>query len=74
METQTIINVAIAVAGFFGGWVLNRLTQAIDRLDNDVRKLPIEYVSKDDYHRDIGEIKGMFKAIFEKLDSKADKS
>jgi len=32
-----------------------------------------EHVSKDDYRRDIDEIKAMCKQIFDKLDAKADK-
>jgi hypothetical protein len=31
------------------------------------------YVQKDDYRRDIDEVKGMLKQIFDKLDNKADK-
>ena len=33
----------------------------------------VSYVSKSDYRQDIGEMKDMLKAIFEKLDKKADK-
>jgi len=73
METQVIFNLIVGVAAFFGGWVLNNITKAIERLDADVRALPINYVSKDDYHRDIDEIKDICKQIFAKLDNKADK-
>ena len=73
MDTQTLINMVIGAAGFLGGWVLNRLAMAIDRLDSDLRKVQIEYVTKDDYFRDVREIKDMLKLIFDKLDSKADK-
>jgi hypothetical protein len=38
-----------------------------------VREMPRDYVSKEDYHRDIDEIKDICKQIFNKLDSKADK-
>jgi len=31
------------------------------------------YVTKEDYHRDIDEIKNICKQIFDKLDNKADK-
>lgn len=74
METQQIFNAVVGVAAFLGGWVLNNITKAIERLDNDVRELPKTYVTKDDFHRDIGEIKDICKQIFNKLDSKADKS
>lgn len=74
MDTQQIFNIIVGLAAFFGGWVLNNITKAIERLDNDVRDLPHDYVSKDDYRRDIDEIKDICKQIFAKLDNKADKS
>jgi hypothetical protein len=61
------------LSAFFGGWVLNNITKAIERLDTDVRAMPMTYVSKDDYHRDISEIKEMLGKIFDKLDTKQDK-
>ena len=73
METQQLFNIALGLAAFFGGWVLNNITKAIERLDNDVRQLPTSYVSKDDYRRDIDEIKEMLGKIFDKLDTKLDK-
>ena len=73
METQQIFNVILGLVAFFGGWVLNNITKAIERLDSDVREMPRDYVSKEDYHRDIDEIKDICKQIFNKLDSKADK-
>ena len=63
----------VGLAAFFGGWVLNSITKAINRLDADVRNMPLMYVTKDDYHRDIDEIKDICKQIFDKLDNKADK-
>jgi len=73
MDTQMLFNIAIGLASFFGGWVLNNITKAIDRLDNDVRKMPMIYISKDEYHRDIDDIKIMLGKIFDKLDNKMDK-
>ena len=73
MESQFIFNVIVGIAAFFGGWMLNSITKAIERLDTDVRSLPHTYVSKEDYHRDIDEIKDICKQIFAKLDAKADK-
>jgi hypothetical protein len=73
MEPQVIFNAVIGIAAFFGGWTLNSITKAIERLDIDVRSMPHTYVTKDDYHRDIDEIKDICKQIFAKLDSKADK-
>jgi hypothetical protein len=73
METQVFFNIALGLSAFFGGWVLNNITKAIERLDTDVRAMPINYVSKDDYRRDIDDIKEMLGKIFDKLDTKQDK-
>jgi len=73
MDYQVLFNIAIGVAGIFGGYTLNSIFHAIERLDDDVRNMPHNYVSKDDYKADVAEIKGMLARIFDKLDSKADK-
>lgn len=73
MDSQMLFNIAIGLASFFGGWVLNNITKAVDRLDADVRNMPHQYLSKDEYHRDMVEIKTMLGKIFDKLDSKVDK-
>ena len=73
MDSQMLFNIAVGLASFFGGWVLNNITKAVDRLDADVRNMPMTYVSKDEYYRDIAEIKTMLGKIFDKLDNKMDK-
>jgi hypothetical protein len=73
MDTQSIINSTLGLIAFLGGWVVNSVTRSIDRLDADVRLMQKEHVTKDDYRRDIDEIKAMCKQIFDKLDAKADK-
>ena len=73
MDYQTLFNIAVAVAGFFGGWTLNRIYQAIDRLDHDVRNMPTHYVARDDYRNDIKDIRDILGKIFDKLDGKADR-
>ena len=70
---QNIFNIIVGVAAFFGGWVLNSITKTIEKLDRDVRSMPMTYVTKDDYHRDIDDIKEMLDKIFNKLDRKVDK-
>jgi hypothetical protein len=70
---QNIFNIVVGVAAFFGGWVLNNITKSIERLDRDVRDMPKTYVTKDDYHRDIDDVKDMLDKIFNKLDNKVDK-
>lgn len=74
MELQQLFDIAVTIAGFLAGWVLNNITKAIERLDSDIRDMPKDYVTKEDYHRDIDEIKDICKQIFNKLDNKADKS
>lgn len=73
MDYQVLFNIAVAIAGFFGGWTLNRIYQAIDRLDQDVRHMPSNYVGRDDYRADMADIKAMLGRIFDRLDGKADK-
>lgn len=73
MDYQILFNIAVAIAGFFGGWTLNRIYQAIDRLDADVRQMPTQYVARDDYRADMADIKLMLGRIFDKLDGKVDK-
>lgn len=73
MENQQVFNIIIGLAAFFGGWVLNSITKSIERLDADVRDMPKTYITKEDYHRDIDEIKDICKQIFDKLDNKVDK-
>ena len=73
MDTQYLFNVAVSIAGFLGGWVLNNIYQTIRVLDKDGRQMPLHYVAKDDYRRDIDEVKEICRQIFAKLDNKADK-
>ena len=73
MELQQLFDIVVTISGFLAGWVLNNITKAIERLDTDVRSMPRDYVTKEDYHRDIDEIKDICKQIFNKLDNKADK-
>jgi len=73
MDTQLLFNIAVGLIAFFGGWVINSITRSLERLDTDVRDMQREYVTKNDYHRDIDEIKAICKQIFDKLDAKADK-
>lgn len=73
MDYQVLFNLAVAASAFFGGWTLNNITKTLERLDADVRDFHREFVAKEDYHRDIDELKDICKQIFQKLDNKADK-
>jgi hypothetical protein len=72
-EGQVLFNIIIGVAGVFGGWILNNISRSIERLDKDVRSMPLTYVTRADFHKDINEIKAMLMRINDKLDDKADK-
>jgi len=73
MDLQVLFNIAVGMAGFFGGWTLNNISRTIEKLDKDVRSMPLTYVTQNHYQRDIDEIKGMLRLIFDRLDDKADK-
>jgi hypothetical protein len=73
MDTQILFNIAVSLAGFLGGWVLNNIYRSLERLDSDVRAMPFNYVSRDDYRADMREVKDMLAKIFDKLDNKVDK-
>ena len=72
-EGQVLFNIIVGVAGLFGGWILNNISQSIRVLDKDVRNMPLTYVTQTSYQRDIDEIKGMLRLIFDRLDDKEDK-
>ena len=73
MDSQVLFNIAVAIAGFFGGWVLNNIHRSLDRLDTDVRAMPHTYVTREHYKEDLREIRDMLAKIFDKLDHKQDK-
>jgi hypothetical protein len=73
MEYQIIFNVGIALVGFIGGWMVNRVFVLLDRIDADMKAIPMQYVAKEDYREDIREVKEMLGAIFKRLENKADK-
>ncbi len=72
-DGQVFFNIAVGIAGMFGGWILNNISRSIERLDKDVRSMPLTYVTRADYRVDIDEIKAMLMRINDKLDDKADK-
>jgi len=72
-DGQVLFNIIIGIAGVFGGWILNNISRSIERLDKDVRQMPLTYVTRADYRADIEEIKMMLNRINDKLDGKVDK-
>ena len=73
MDYQVLFNITVGLSGALGGWMLSNITRSINILDRDVRDMPKIYITKEDYHRDIDEIKDICKQIFARLDNKADK-
>ena len=69
MDYQVLFNIAFGIAGFFGGWVLNNLSKAIEKLDTDVRAMPHTYVSKDDWREAMKEMKAEMRSGFDKIDA-----
>ena len=73
MDNQVVFNFVVSIAGFLAVFVFNSVTRKMQRMEDEINKLPKEYVQKDDYRYDITEIKQILKQIFDKLDAKADK-
>jgi hypothetical protein len=73
MDSQVLFNIAVSLAGGLGGWILNNIYRSIERLDTDVRALPLNHVTRDDYRADTRDVKDMLGKIFDKLDGKVDK-
>ena len=73
MDNQQLFNLVVSVAGFLAVYTLNNLTRKIQRLEDELKTLPHDYVQKDDYRADMRDVKELLKQIFDKLDGKADK-
>jgi cell fate (sporulation/competence/biofilm development) regulator YmcA (YheA/YmcA/DUF963 family) len=73
VEYQWLLNLGFGLAGAFGMWILNRLTRSVEKIEDNIKDMPIRYVTKDDYREDILEIKGMLGKIFDRLETKVDK-
>ena len=72
-DMQVLFNIVLGVAAFLGGWTVNNLTRSIERLDKDIRSMPLTYLTQTTYQRDIDDIKSMLGKIFDNLDEKMDK-
>ena len=69
MDNQQLFNIVVSIGGLLAAYVLNMLTQRIQKIEDKLDS----FVKKDDYKDDIREVKDILKQIFEKLDNKADK-
>jgi len=73
LEAQWLINLGFGLAGAFGMWILNRLSTSVEKIEDNIKDMPLRYVTKDDYREDILEIKTMLHDIYKELRNKADK-
>jgi hypothetical protein len=85
VDYQVLFNLAIGAVSVTGGWVLSRVYHSLDRLDEDVRKIPMNYVQKDDFKTAVADIKNDIRtgfaqvdrtlnSLFDRVNEKADKS
>lgn len=73
MENQQLFNIVVSIAGFLAVFIFNWVTRKLQKLEDKLAELPLEYVQKRDYRSDIDEVKSILRQIFDKLDNKADK-
>lgn len=88
MESQVFFNIAVAMSGALGGWVLKVIWDAIRNLDGDVKQLGREmhndFVRREDFRESVADVKQdmragfarveeMLGAVFKRLENKADK-
>ena len=70
---QVVFNLAVAIAGFCGGWILKIIWDAIQDLKKDVRaidtKMHEDFVRRDDFKDAVREIKEDMKDGFNKIDN-----
>ena len=63
-----LLGIMVAMLGYF----LSRLSADMQKLEDNLHDcqshLPHQYVLKEDYQRDIDEIKDMLRRLYEKLD------
>lgn len=72
MEQQTI-NLILSACMAVAGWFARELWTAVQELKNDLSKLPMIYVARQDYKDDMREVKEMLGKIFDRLENKVDK-
>jgi cell fate (sporulation/competence/biofilm development) regulator YmcA (YheA/YmcA/DUF963 family) len=72
MDQQTV-NLILGSCMAVAGWFARELWTAVQELKNDLSKLPLTYVARQDYKDDMRDIKDMLAKIFDRLENKADK-
>jgi hypothetical protein len=84
VDLSTAFNIAVALAAFFGGFVLRDIQKKIadlEKSDKDMTKaltalqvaLPTSYVHKDEFKASLDAIHAVLRRIEDKMDQKMDK-
>ena len=84
MQAQDIINIAIALIGSLGGWIMNNIWVAVKDLQKADKEMADkvaaievlvagQYVKRDDFERFSNVIFAKLDKIADKIDAKADK-
>ena len=77
MDWQSAFNIAAAMLGAVGGWLMKSLWSAVDRLRRDLndieRFMHTDYLRKDDFNHVVTRIETKLDRIVERLDEKADR-
>ena len=82
MEAQTLINVALGLLAFMGGWIMSNLQDSLkslrtsdENLASKVQAIEVlvagQYVKRDDFDRKIDALFAKLDSIDAKLDMKA---
>ena len=78
MDWQSAFNIAAAMLGAIGGWLMKSLWSAVDRLRRDLsdieRSMHTDYLRKDDFNHVVTRIETKLDRIVERLDEKADRN
>lgn len=72
MDYQPLINYGLSASLAVAGWLAREIWGAVRELRTDMSKLretlPVNFVLKDDYRRDIYEIKSMLTKLVDRVD------
>ena len=81
MDWQSAFNIAAGILGAIGGWLLNNLWSAVERLRRDLNALEVSinssYLKRDDFNQALERIEDkidrMAERLFDKLQEKQDR-
>ena len=72
-DTYIVFEILTLLAGFLGAFILKSITTAVKEIEKKMTEMPMTYVLKEDYHKDIDDIKDMLREIFNDLKQKQDR-